>query len=366
MIILITIFIFFSNLISGSLGGNKFIYYLSILLLAFLFGGVYDIADEVTYKFYYNNVLNDTLLNKYSFFSAPGWYMLNYIAKIFNLSFQQFRFFICVLCLSFLSKSITKYSANWNITLLLFLIFPFIIDAVQIRNFLAYSIFVYSLRFLNENNRFNVVFLLMTLLTSSIHQTFILFIPFIFFYKLRFKQIYFVTIFSILVFIYLIKSNILLNLAKVHLNEVLFFKISPYLNKSGLGFFVLWFVQLVFIYISYKTKKIVYFKNFRNDKKFKDYTFFLNTVVKLNFYALILTIPLVILDGTFFRIFRNLFICNFIVITYLFFVFSKNKYFYLFITTSFTLLILNISINTPLNVKTVLKPFFNKNIYFNK
>ena len=67
MIILLTIFIFFSNLISGSLGGNKFIY-LSILLLAFLFGGAYDIADEVTYKLYYNNVLNDTLLNKYSFF----------------------------------------------------------------------------------------------------------------------------------------------------------------------------------------------------------------------------------------------------------------------------------------------------------
>ena len=363
MIIILLVFIFISNLISGIFGGNKFVFYISVLVLVFLFGGVYDIADEENYKFFYNNVRNDTLLNKYSLFASPGWYLCNYISITFNFSFEQFRLIIGAFSIFLISKSITKFSANSNITLVLFLIFPFIIDNVQIRNFFACSIFLYSLRFLNKNNRYNLTFLIFTLIASSIHQTFIFFIPFIFFYKLNIKKIFHVTTSLIILFIIIIQSNYLLYLAETYLNKLLFAKISIYLYNAKFGFLALWFLQIGFVYITYKTQKIYRIKKNGVDKR--NYDSFLDSVVKLNFYSLILVIPLVMLDGTYFRIFRNLLLCNFIVNSYLFVVLSKKRYLYFLAILILNFLILNLSINTPLNIETVVKPFLNNNLYLN-
>jgi hypothetical protein len=349
------------NLFSGIFGGNKWTFYFSIFILILLFGGVFDIADEENYRFSYNNISNDNILNKYNFFAAPGWYFCNYIAINLNLSYEYFRFIIGAISLFFVAKTITKYSANINITLILFIIFPFIIDNVQIRNFFATSIFLYSIRFLNEEKKYNIAFLILTILASSIHQTYLFFIPFIFFYRLSIQKIHKIIVILIVIFIIIIKTGTLLIIIQQYFDEIIVSKISIYLYNSGFGFVMLWLIQFCFVFITYKTAKI-FNNNNNNNNRFKS---FLNIVVKLNAYSLMITVPLVILDGTYFRVFRNLLVLNFIVNSYLFIVMSKHRFVFLLFLIILNITILFISVYTPLNIKYVVEPFFYNNLYLN-
>lgn len=361
MIAALLVFIMMSNLISGIFRPNKLVYYLSILLLILIFGGVYGIADEENYLLLYNNISNNNIVSKYSLFSAPGWYFCNLLAVKIGVSFQNFRLLIGLISFLLLSKFIIRFSANPNITLVLFLIFPFLIENVQIRNFFASTIFLYSLRFLKRENRYNFVFIVFILIASSIHQIYLLFIPFVLFFKLNYRKAIYVTFSVLTLLILIIQSRLLLTLAEIYFDEFILAKISIYLYNARLGFLALWLIQTGFVLLTLNTIRSCGLDINRLGKNKTRYSSFLDIVWKLNFYTIICTFPLVMLDGNYFRIFRNVLITNFIVNSYLFLILSKKRQLYLYLIILLNLITLNLSINTPQNIKTVLKPFLEKN-----
>ena len=81
-------------------------------------------------------------------FNEPVYIGLVYLSQTLGLNFWVFRAAIAAIGLCLIGKTIYDYSPYPNINMFLFVLYPLIIDVVQIRFFLAYSIIVYSIRFI--------------------------------------------------------------------------------------------------------------------------------------------------------------------------------------------------------------------------
>lgn len=74
-----------------------------------------------------------------------------------GFSYQVFLFCISFVALILMSSTVYRYSYKPEMVLLLYFIFPFIIDATQIRNFIAMAISIYSFRFLVDKDKYWII-----------------------------------------------------------------------------------------------------------------------------------------------------------------------------------------------------------------
>lgn len=81
-------------------------------------------------------------------YSEPIFTALVFLFRSIGFNFWVFRGFVAFAGLALISRTICKYSPYPNLSLFLFLLYPFVIDVVQIRFFLAYSIIVYSIKYI--------------------------------------------------------------------------------------------------------------------------------------------------------------------------------------------------------------------------
>lgn len=155
---------------------DKRVTYIALTFLAIIFVAVYGNADTEAYYYEYTNMLkpnwNDT---------EPLWMFIQYVFRTLKIPFWGFRLFIFFSGILLIFKTLSIVTKDKNIILLFYMIYPFMLDMVQIRNFLAMSILIYAIKYLIEERTHNLIkYIFLILAASLIHNVFIIYLVLIF------------------------------------------------------------------------------------------------------------------------------------------------------------------------------------------
>jgi len=336
--------------------------------------------DYINYEISYNNA------DFTGFFERPeiGYTLLMKVGNLINLDFFSFRMVITAICLLLIYQMVIKrYVYNSNYILLMYMMYPMIIDSEHFRNFIAMTVFLFSIRFLEKNLlKDKIKFLVLALIATSIHTAFIFYTPLIFVNvndKNRLvKGIAIGTIFlTIVAFLNNNQVPFLQLILKFFDDE----KVIRYLSsRTNFGFLIPVILHLISIILVYWSRKVIIRKNFKtnimdelndsinyNQKKRVADIEFINLVFWINIIGIVF-FPLYMMSTTFYRLARNFLILNFIVYSI-----ASNKlkrgsaYKLIFNSTviaSVTLwLVMDLIITT--RPERVLIQFFTRNLFFN-
>jgi hypothetical protein len=144
---------------------NNGFFYLITFTLFVLISFNYDNADYLSYQILFENA-NFFNISNYDL----GFFYLIQFFKMFGFSYSQFFFIISSTLIILLARRIYVYSKNPSLVLLLYGIFPFFYDIVQIRNLIVLVFLVYSIKYLMVLNFKNFfVFVSIIILASLFH-----------------------------------------------------------------------------------------------------------------------------------------------------------------------------------------------------
>ena len=152
-----------------------------------------NIPDRPLYQLQYDYSM--------SFISEPLYNGFAWIFRWFHMGYPVYRAFLCFLGLGLITKTFMDFSPYPATVLCLYFIYPFCIDVVQVRSFVATAIAFFSIRFLIkyqlDNKMINVLwFGLCIIAAAGFHYSAILYgIVGILFFNIK-KHV--ITIFSIL------------------------------------------------------------------------------------------------------------------------------------------------------------------------
>lgn len=155
---------------------SKIVFFFFFLLLWVIYGFNCSNPDYLNYKYTYDTVLQSTGGE----ITEPLFLLL---AKGFNLMGANYQTFLCVVSftgLMLIAIRVWKMSPYPNMVLFLYFIFPFPVDVVQLRFFLAMSLIIYSTKYLLDFHRYKKTrdiffFLLCITFATGIHYSAILF-----------------------------------------------------------------------------------------------------------------------------------------------------------------------------------------------
>jgi hypothetical protein len=261
--------------------------------------------------------------------------------------------------------------------------YPMIIDSEHFCNFIAMTILLFSVRFL-ERNLFmdKIKFLTLILIAASIHTAFIFYVPLILVNtNNKNKLVKGIAISTVFLTIVTFLNNNQVPFLHLLINFFDEERVRRYLSsRTNFGFLIPVVLHLISIIIVAWSRKIVIRKNLKtnmigesnyciNEKKKIRVTDIeiINLIFWINIIG-ILFFPLFMMSLTFYRLARNLLILNFIVYSI---ASSKLKrgsvYKFIFnsmvIVSVFVWLISDLVITT--SPERVLIPFFTQNLFFN-
>jgi hypothetical protein len=366
-----SIFIFLNSIFAFKKKTSRLlVFFTLVFILLMIVGagpGYTGQNDYINYKITYDKI------SSVSFFSSPqiGYTILMKIGHFFNLDFFYFRFLIIGICLFLIYFFfINRYSKNYNHILLLYMIYPMIIDSEHFRNFIALAILLAGIRFL-ENNSFKnkLIFFIIIIISSSIHFTFILYSFLLLANKKNSNKIpkvlaIGVIILCVIVFINNNQIPFLMPLLSFISNE----KIIRYLtSRTNYGFLIPFTLYIINFIMIFWSRKIV-IKNYKNSVKSDSMSDlgFINIVYSINIIGFIF-FPLYMLSITFYRLARNFLILNYISYSIASDSLSGNrinklKFNFSVILSVIIWLILTLWVKT--SPERVIVPFFTKNIFF--
>ena len=170
---------------------GKILYtFLGTFTLALLMGTSYNMADYENYCGFYASSINFD----FDFFDYGGalWFgysrdsgytLINYYANYSGFNYIEFKTILSLLCMLALSYWVYRLSNNCICFLILYLIYPFFMDVIQIRNYIVEIILFYALYDLSQNKN-TIKYVLFVLIAASFHSLALVYLPFAFFYAL--------------------------------------------------------------------------------------------------------------------------------------------------------------------------------------
>ena len=243
---------------------------------------------------------------------------------------NNFNFYLCIMCffcLILIFYTIYSLSKVRSLVYFLYIIYPYFLDVIQLKNFIAESIFIFSLGILIRKRSILLSFLIY-IFSLGFHISNIFYFPYFFIKKLREKNMYILVVNTIIIF-FVIYAYILLCNNITTIKKILFFidvsRQNYYLsNLSKLGWIIPIFIQITnIIIIKYCLKK--------DREKMGSYDKFLTfSFIFLGLYFF---------NETFMRLFRNVSIINYIVYSNYYFSLKKSKNIFLFFIISYTSII---------------------------
>lgn len=358
-------FTYYINIINLFFLKNKRILTLLFpIILIILYGGNTVNPDYSAYEMNY-------LYDQYEHFEI-GYTILEKLFFSLGISYNGFRLVLASIGITLIHTTVKKIiPKRASLFYILYSLYPFMMDVVQVRNFLAMSIFIFSIHFLIEDKKNKDIKYIITIIIASLFQkTALIYLPFIFFLKIRktgnFKLIYIIAIGTTvaLVFIPAFK-NIFSNFVYMILgsNET---RLVVYAEAQvSLGYFVFVFIQLTnFMFLRYSKKTS---ENSDAKKMCEKSKKFINVIYWLNVYAFMF-LPLYIFQATYTRFMRNIFPLNiivFVLITYFHFSNKKwNKNMYIAAFVLFTMFLFVFEIYLPYS-KTIIEAVFRNNWIIN-
>jgi len=353
-----------------------------ILLLVSGAGPSYDLKqsrDYLNYSNRYNNIMDESLFDN----PQIGYTLLMKFGNLLNLDFFKFRMIVIGICFFVIYKLVIKrYAYNYNYMLLLYLLYQIIIDSEHFRNFIAMTILLISIRYLEKKSLKNSIkFSILVLLSASFHTAFLAYLVLLLMHvsdrKLLIKII---VIFTILLTVITIINNNRLPVLNILLSITDDDKIIGYLStKTNLGYLIPFTLHIINVLFLYWSKKIASWKkdvpnamgsNSSNivfsGGELSDLSI-VNLVLWINIIGIVF-FPLFIMNLQFYRLIRNFLILNYAVYSIV-----SNKLrsgsLYKFAYNFSVLVDLGLWFVLDLTVKTsterVLIPFFTRNYFFN-
>lgn len=167
---------------------SKIVLFISLMLLWVLYAFSSGNADEITNKarFY--------MSSNFIGMTEPGYALIMRAFNSIGVSFEFYKMIIAAFELLLISSTVVKFTKNYNFVFGLYLIFPFCMDVVQMRETLALSIVVFSLRFLfiHSNKKYdknNTYFVLCIILASMFHSSSLIYMFLLIAKKFDVKQV---------------------------------------------------------------------------------------------------------------------------------------------------------------------------------
>lgn len=305
---------------------KKFVAFILMLFAWILFWGNTMNPD-------YENYVRNYLTIKYSagVFAGNntqiGFAVLVKLATLIGLSYEWFLAVVVLWAYLLIHSTVSKFSNNYNYIYLLYFIFPFFLDVVQIKNFLAMAIFIYAIKYLlDESIKSKIKYCLLIVVSGTIHYAALLYLPMVLInVKKKNKLTRAIVSFAIIGSLF-----ILLNGKKIpFINDfvTIMFNSEKILNwvdsKTRFGFILFWLLQTIsFLMAKYSrkifirnTSEVTLSNETLTKKNCKDVNekglMFVNLIYWINIMAF-LYFPLYILASTFTRLMRNIIFLNYI------------------------------------------------------
>lgn len=250
-----------------------------------------------------------------------GFTSLIYLFRSIGLNYHAFRLFLTILGFVLIHHTVKKVTDRPSFFYILYMIYPFFLDAVQIRNFVAMAILIFAFPFLMKTDvKSKFYYILLIFLATSMHIMSLVYLLFLLIEPIQ-KSTKFARIYFIIVMI----------LGLVSLNRALFESIVegvirllamiyPQIGYYGdistrYGFLIYWGIQIGFTML---LKILIDQMRNANDidilKERKDWMIRFSEVV---FYANLISmifLPTYVIHTLYFRFFRNLIPLNFLVL----------------------------------------------------
>lgn len=267
------------------------------LLLMFVLSAFnYDNPDYIPYLTTYNQGLeeHEWLYN-----------LLALYAQRLGITFIGFRLILILCCFLLIRHTVNKYCIRPDVFCILYFLFPFFLDVVQLRNFIAMSILIYGFPYLLQKNiAGRIYFLILLLIAGGFQSVAYIYLPFAF-WDILVKNIAIKNLLIIISICFII----LYYSVQFYLDDILSLLVDNYgdldsridnIGNAGIseyGYLMYWMFHFASIIFTY-----CFMKN--NSSSSKCYQF-----LKMLFYAELfttITLPLVVFDSTFERFSRNL------------------------------------------------------------
>lgn len=324
-----------------------------IYILVIMGGNISNPDTEIYTNMYYNNIFTKDM----------GFAKLINFGHMMNLNYNEFKLLVSFIGLSLIYLSLFGIVKNKMIFVLLYFIYPFFFDIVQLRNFLCMSFFILGFRCLiSENKFFNLLYIPLILLGASMQKVGLVYLP-IFFLRDLYEKKWIKSAVAILIFI-----SILIGLSGSALNSFVDVIMSSlqedlvglenYLDRNtNMGWVIFWLEQFFAFFIVFLGKKLIDGKLYNiTVKEVK----FINYLYSTQYYMFFF-LPLFVLDESFTRIIRNVLPLNSMLISIMIISIIKKykntKYF-----NFYEILFIFISIAYQITLFFLMKRSYNDNI----
>ena len=332
--------------------------------------------DYINYKIRYDNIQNVGLFDNIQ----VGYTLLMKAGNAFGLDFFWFRVLITAICLLLIYKKvIRKYGFSSNYVLAVYMIYPMIIDSEHFRNFIAMTLFLLAVKYLEDSSLSgNIKFVMMVLLAASVHTAFIFYLPFVFVHSEdKNKLVKWIAIATGILTVVAILNDNNVPFVRLIIDVLDDQKAISYLSRrTNLGYLVPVILHSMSIVLLAWSRSIVSRKDSRATDLSLQCKATENLNTELDFVSLvfwlniagIMFFPLFIMSLTFYRLSRNLLILNFTVYSI---ISSKlragsvYKFVFNFVVLLSTVVWLIADLIVTTAPERVLIPFFTRNSFLN-
>lgn len=294
---------------------NKYKYRISFIFLFLfmwvLFGWNNGNSDYDNYQNFYN------IIGQYGGDSGveAGFEFICRVANKIGLNYNEFLAIYSFIGLSMIVSTVRKYANNTTGVMCLYFIYPFMLDIVQIRNFMSMCIIIFAIRYLVDNNRKGYIkYCICVLIASTIHITAIFYMLFLITKIKSYKKLVFVT-FAITISGLLFQTIIPMIVYKFLNNQRYDLYLLSNTSFYAKVLFILYFLVNTFlIYYAYMTimnfNKTEPLKEIDNLKRNK--IAFTEVVMKINILVIV-SYAFIYIDVDFVRLYRNILPINYIL-----------------------------------------------------
>lgn len=295
-----------ANLIIGFIGKKSrivsFLSYFIIILLMSLNTKGPDIGN---YLYDYNVTQSGNGIiaeNGYNYFRY-------FCANIINLDFFAFHLLISIVCFTLIISTVSYLKANENCVIGLYLSYLFFVDTIQIRNFVVEAIFIFAVRYLFVDKRFNTIkYLICMLVAFLFHKIALIYLILVvckFKFKLKNPLMCLYLIISILAFCFFLVSRESLKSLITFGTNLFGLKSSYNFTETRLSFIplvALYFAEM-FALMLCKRNRGIRLNGFENK--------YFTCVIEMHI-LLAISLSLLLVNINFYRIVRNISILKYI------------------------------------------------------
>lgn len=149
----------------------------ALLLLAWMWVLIWSATDKPDYGAYLKRYERTRYVVE-----GPdiGHAFTSHLAAKAGLSYDAYLAIVSAIALTLIVVTVLRYTDNLSYVLVAYFAFPFFFDAIQVRNFLAFSIVFFGLRYLARGNRFDTLkFLLCVVIAASFHTVSLAYLVFL-------------------------------------------------------------------------------------------------------------------------------------------------------------------------------------------